>query len=184
MFQNNSELSKNSLQTIYISTNLETVHKILLNDADFDYLNKSANSITVYWFVDCIYRGNTTSYTFLSNYTQPDTQHEILGIVVATTGSPNNTITTTSTSTTVAAPTISTTTGAVTDFNTTTTSTITTTPIAPFTTDAISSHQIINSTYTSECQQKKPVDLLLSAVLLENQQKYGYFSHSILVKGI
>jgi len=187
LFQNNTNISKNSPQTIYVSTNLETVHQIEINAADLDYLNKSANSTSVYWFVDCIYQENTTSYTFSSNYTEPGIQHEILGIVVANIPSsiptPSPTPTTTTTSTPVSTTTVSSINS--TSNNTTiaaSTSTSSTTE-APSKTDFTFSHHIINSTFTTECQQKKHVELLLSAVKLENQQKYGYFSRSLLTKG-
>lgn len=218
LFQNGTDISTNSAQTIYVSTNLETVHKVQLTDADFDYLNKSANSVTVYWFVDCVYRANTTGYTFSSNYTQSDSQHEILGIVVANIGPPpvitttaippNITTTTaatsTTTSTTTTAATTTATATATTNATDTTNATVTTNDTAvvvdadvdPPTTSTttvnsttesaeidVDSSRVINSTYTLECQQKKHVDLLLSAVQLENQQKYGYFSRLILVKG-
>lgn len=186
LFQNNTNISKNSPQTIYVSTNLETVHKIEINAADFDYLNKSANSTSVYWFVDCIYQENTTSYTFSSNYTEPDIQHEILGIVVANIplSIPTSPLTTTTTTST---PVSTTTVSSInsTDTNTTIAASISTpsTTEAPSKNDVKFSHHIINSTFTTECQQKKHVELLLSAVQLENQQKYGYFSRSLLTKG-
>ncbi|XP_003242118.1 uncharacterized protein LOC100569145 [Acyrthosiphon pisum] len=186
LFQNNTNISKNSPQTIYASTNLETVHKIEINPADLDYLNKSANSISVYWFVDCIYQENTTSYTFSSNYTEPGIQHEILGIVVANIPSsiPTPTPTTTTTSTPVSNTTVSSINSTSTTLNTSiaaSTSTSSTTE-APSKIDVTFSHHIINSTFSTECQQKKHVELLLSAVKLENQQKYGYFSRSLLTK--
>lgn len=178
-----------------MSANVETVHKVQLNDADFNYLNKSASSVSVYWFIDCIYQENTTSYTFSSNYTQADTQHNILGIVVAnipqspvittTTSPPNVTaITPTSTITTSTAISASNATAAVADINDDP-SNVSTTTVDPATepTDVHSSSRIINSIYTSECQEKKNDDLLLSAVQLKNEQKYGYFNRSILVKG-
>jgi len=172
-----------------VSTNLETVHKIEINAADLDYLNKSANSTSVYWFVDCIYQENTTSFTFSSNYTEPSIQHEILGIVVANIPSsiPPPTTTTTPPPTTTTIPTPVSTVSQInsTDTNTTAAASISTpsTTEASSKTDVTFSHHIINSTFTSECQQKKHVELLLSAVQLENQQKYGYFSRSLLTKG-
>lgn len=185
LFQNNTNISKNSPQTIYVSTSLETVHQIEINAADLDYLNKSANSTSVYWFVDCIYQENTTSYTFSSNYTEPGIQHEILGIVVANIPSsmPTPTPTTTTTSTPVSTTSVSSINS--TSSNTTIAASISTstTTEAPSKTDVTFSHHIINSTFTTECQQKKHVELLLSAVKLENHQKYGYFSRSLLTKG-
>lgn len=204
MFQNQTNISKNSAQTIYVPSNLEIEHKIELNTADFDYLNKSANSITVYWFIDCIYLGNTTSYTFSTNYTKPDVEHEVLGIVVANIGPPILTTTVSPTSTTSSAPTTSTSpststsptstspstptsTSTSTSDTPTTASTITTTTITtetPPKIDIISTDHIINSFITSECRQATPVDLLYSTtVKLENLQKYGYFSRPILIKG-
>lgn len=182
LFQNNTNISKNSPQTIYVSTNLETVHQIEINAADLEYLNKSANSTSVYWFVDCIYQENTTSYTFSSNYTEPGLQHEILGIVVANIPS---SIPAPPPTTTTPTPLFTVSPNNSTNANTT----IATSLSTPSTTEASSkigvtlSHHIINSTFTTECQQKKHVDLLLSAVKLENQQKYGYFSRSLLTKG-
>lgn len=163
-----------------------------LNDADLIYLNNNSYSIIVYWFVDCIYQGNTTNFTFSSNYTQSNTQHEVLGIVVAslpppitttvkpipsstemsttTTASPNSTTpTNTTNNTTVTLPT---------SFMTTTTAT--TKSSKP---DIKMSNHIITSLYTSVCKAKKPDDLLMSVVQLENQQKYGYFKQDLIVKG-
>lgn len=177
MFQNNTILYKNSAQITYVSTHLETVHKIDINAADLNYLNMNASSIFVYWFVDCIYQGNTTNFTFSINYTQPNIQHEILGIVVANMTSPNNITADTSvipSSSTIATTTDSTATSSATNL------TITTTVSSK--TD-INSYHIINSTYTSECKQKNPLNFLLSVVPLENFQKYGYFSRSLLAKG-
>uniref|UniRef100_A0A2S2N6V6 Transmembrane protein n=1 Tax=Schizaphis graminum TaxID=13262 RepID=A0A2S2N6V6_SCHGA len=180
LFQNNTNISKNSPRTIYVSTNLETVHRVEINTADLDYLNKSANSTSVYWFVDCIYQENTTSYTFSSNYTEPGIQHEILGIVVA--NIPSSIPITTPTpivSTTTVNPNNSTSTN-----NSTIDATLSTssTTKAPSKTDVIFSHHIINSTFTSDCEQKNQFELLLSAVPLKDQQKYGYFSRSVLTK--
>jgi len=181
LFQNNTNISKNSPQTIYVSTNLETIHKIEFNAADLDYLNKSANSTSVYWFIDCIYQENTTSFTFSSNYTEPGIEHEILGIVVA--NIPSSIPTPISTPT----PTVSTTTDSLNNSTSTNTtaasiSTPSTTEL-PSKTDVNFSLHVINSTLTSDCQQKKNVELLLSAVQLKNQQKYGYFSRTVLAKG-
>lgn len=185
-----------------MSTSSEVVHKVELSAADFEYL-KSVKTVVVYWFFDCVYKGNTTSYTYSTNYTQSDTQHEILGIVVAnieTPPSPTTTTTTASPNVTISTPVSTTIAPAVTDataaVNTadaaTTVVTVThdaadanssTTIALPPKIDDNFSFHIINTTYTSDCQQQKPVDLLLSTVKLENHQKYGYFSRMLLVKG-
>lgn len=207
-----------------MSTSSEVVHKVELNAADFEYL-KSLKSVVVYWFFDCVYKGNTTSYTYSTNYTESDSQHEILGIVVASIDTPQShiTITTTTASpnvtistpiTTSAAPVVTAAAAAAATATTATTATTakatdaaaaantanaatadvtvthdvaetnssTTTALPPKTDDNFS-FQIINTTYTSDCQQQKPIDLLLSTVKLENEQKYGYFSRILLVKG-
>lgn len=186
MFQNNTNISKNLPQTIYVPSNLEIEHKIELNSADFDYLNKSANSIIVYWFIDCIYIGNTTSYSLITNYTQPNIQHDILGIVVANIGPPSVPTTTISPSTTTSSvPNITSSTPAASTNVTSTDATVitTTTTSESLKTDNIPSGHKINSTLTTDCTNKKPFDLLSTTVKLKNLQKYGYFSHSILVKG-
>lgn len=186
--QNNTNLPKNAAQITYITTNLEVVHTIELNAPDMDYLNKSAISTAVYWFVDCVYKGKSPNYTFSSNYTESDSQHEVLGIVVAnvsdslvTTPSPVSTTTvipnvTTPITTTVADTTVS---SVALSTNSTTT-----TVAAPLKTDATPYRYVIDSTYSPDCQQKKLNDLLLSAVQLQSQQKYGYFKRMLLVKGI
>lgn len=192
LFQNNTNIIKQSPQTTYVSSGIEVIQKVELNAADFDYLNKSKSSITVYWFVDCVYQGNTTNFTFSINYTKPNVQHEVLGIVVAdtvnktittpvppvinTTSSPNISTTIPPNITTAVTSNISTSTV---DATTITSTMVTTTPKI----DVKYPHTIIDSTYTSECQQNKQIDLLLSVVQLENQQKYGYFSQTIFVKG-
>lgn len=198
VFQNNTNISKNDPHTIYVSSTLETIFKVELNAADLNYLNKNANSTTIYWFVDCVYQGNATNFTFSSNFTHTDTEHEILGIIVANIGprpQPTPPVTTTvgpkitTTSTTIAptiapvttttyASTLSTTPAVTVDVNSTTTTS------QALKTDVNSLYHIINSTYTTECQEKKNIDLLLSVVNLESKQKYGYFSRSVLVKGI
>lgn len=187
LFQNGTNISKNGPQSIYVSSSLETVHKIQLNDADLNYLNNHSYAIAVYWFVDCIYQGNTTNFTFSSNFSQPNTQHEVLGIVVASLPLPITTTTKPiSTSTSTASPNI---TDPTTINNNTTvtldTSLITTTatPTKYSKSDVGISNHLITSTYTSDCKAKKPDDLLMSAVQLKNQQKYGYFSQSFIVKG-
>lgn len=186
LFQNKTNISKNSAQTIYVPSNLEIEHKIELNTADFDYLNKSANSVTIYWFIDCVYLGNTTSYTFSTNYTKPDIEHEVLGIVVADIGPPITTTTVSPTDTTTSSPPTSTSLTSIApstpSINPTTETTInTTTTETPLKIDITGN--VINSSITSECQEKKPFDLLFSTIRLENLQKYGYFSRSILIKG-
>lgn len=175
---------------------METLQKVILNAADFDYLNKSNSSIKVYWFIDCIYQGNTTNFTFSTNYTKPDVQHEVLSIIVAD-------IDKNKTSITLAPPVLTTTvssnmstiipttfiTSAVSNISASTvdataiTSTIVTTTTPSSKIDTKYPLSVIDSIYTSECQQKKHIDLLLSVVQLENEQKYGYFSQTIFVKG-
>ncbi|VVC38463.1 Hypothetical protein CINCED_3A023853 [Cinara cedri] len=199
VFQNNTNLSKNDPQIIYVSSSLETVYKIELNAADMNYLNTNSNSITIYWFVDCMYHGNTTNYTFSSNFTQSNTQHEILGIVVANIGprpqptpptpittivNPNNTASTTvsSISTTAITSTNASISAIIPTVSAAVISNTTTSP-ALLKTDVKSSYHVINLTHTTECQEKQNIDLLLSAVNLESQQKYGYFSRSVFVKG-
>ncbi|XP_025423699.1 uncharacterized protein LOC112693034 [Sipha flava] len=199
LFQNNTNIIKHSPQTTYVSSSIETLQKVKLNDADFEYLNKSNSFITVYWFIDCIYQGNTTNFTFSTNYTKSDIQHEVLSIVVAdidknktstalvppvvtATVSPNmSTITSTISDTTVVSN-ISASTMDVTATTSTVVTTTTTTTTSPSKMYAKFPLSVIDSTYTSECQQKKHIDLLLSVVQLENQQKYGYFSQTIFVK--
>lgn len=177
LLQNNTNLSENPAQITYVSTHLETVHKIEINAADLYYLNLNASSVFVYWFVDCIYQGNTTNYTFSTNYTLPNVQHEILGIIVANMTNPTKAIvdnSVTPSTSGIATTTDSTATLSTTNLNVTTTESSKT--------DIISYH-IINSTYTSDCEQKNPLNLLLSVAPLQNFQKYGYFSRSLLPKG-
>lgn len=166
------------MKTTYVSTHLETVHKIEINAADLNYLNMNASSILVYWFVDCDYKGNTTNYTFSANYTHPDVEHEILGIIVANMTSPTKAVI--DNSVTPSTSGIATTTDST---ATSSTANLTVTTTESSKTD-IKSYHIINSTYTSDCQQKNPLNLLLSVAPLQNFQKYGYFSRSLLPKGI
>ncbi|XP_050422413.1 uncharacterized protein LOC126834497 isoform X2 [Adelges cooleyi] len=170
LFQNNTQIIKSSTQTTtYISSAFETLQKIELNKADFDYLNKSANSTVVHWFVDCVYQGNSTDYSFATNYTVSGIQHDILGIVVATIG--NKT-------TPTEPPPVTTTTTTPPNTNITTT-----TPLPSLKSHINISQNIVNnSTYNSECIEKKPFDLLMSVAKVDEDQKFGYFSGSILVK--
>ncbi|KAF2899329.1 hypothetical protein ILUMI_06843 [Ignelater luminosus] len=89
----------------FISNAESVTHKIILHDADAEYINKTATSVLTYWFVDCIYYGVTNDYAFSLKYPDVNKKHRVEALVVAgfdpiTTPAPSTTVAPTTTTTT------------------------------------------------------------------------------------
>lgn len=150
-------------ETEYVSSGEQVSHRVDLTEADGAFLKHSATSILTYWFVDCIYYGQTPGYIFNFNYTQPGKIHHVEALVIASYEPPitTTTPTTTTTSTTTTAP-ISPNTTAVTTPSTKTTTTAfptTTTASSTITTAAPRKNNTfeINSNEISSAMQMFPV---------------------------
>lgn len=92
----------------FVSSTVEVSHHVNLAEMDHAFLTQSATSVLTYWFVDCIYYGQTPGYVFNFNYTQPGKTHHVEALVVASFEPPiTTTSTSTTTSTTPTPPTVS-----------------------------------------------------------------------------
>ncbi|GFG31677.1 hypothetical protein Cfor_04834 [Coptotermes formosanus] len=92
----------------FVSSTAEVSHHVDLADMDLAFLAQDATSVLTYWFVDCIYYGQTPGYAFNFNYTQPRKTHDVEALVVASFEPPvTTTSTSTTTSTTPTPPTVS-----------------------------------------------------------------------------
>lgn len=108
LFIQNNKTSENSL----VSSTAPVLHYVKLKDTDLAYLTAEATEVVTYWFVDCIYYGPGNNFSLTTNYTDPDTQHQVQALVIAgyepiTTTAPSTT--TTKATTTTTKPTTSTT---------------------------------------------------------------------------
>lgn len=65
----------------YISSIYETKLIVDIYKGDYDFIIQKA--ISIYWFVDCKYYGQTNDFTFAYNFTNPNTTHEIQAVVIA-----------------------------------------------------------------------------------------------------
>ncbi|KAF5281077.1 hypothetical protein FQA39_LY17902 [Lamprigera yunnana] len=86
----------------YISNATPVVHKVILTKSDQEYVNRTATRVQTYWFVDCIYYGTTTDYTFTFTYSDVNKRHKVEALTVVsydpiTTPAPPTTTTTTTT---------------------------------------------------------------------------------------
>lgn len=151
-------------ETEYVSSTEQVSHRVDLTEADGAFLKHTATSVLTYWFVDCIYYGQTPGYVFNFNYTQPGKIHHVEALVIAS-YEPTTTTTTPTTTTTnpTHTPPISpaTTTTAVTPSTKTTTTALPTTTTASSTVTAAvprknNTHEI-NSNEISSAMQMFPV---------------------------
>ena len=115
----------------FVSSTVEVSHRVDLTDADHAFLTQHATRVLTYWFVDCIYYGQTPGYIFNFSYTQPGKTHHVEALVIASFEPPTTTTSTSTTSTTPTPSAASPNTTAV-----TTPSTKTTTSIFPTTSTA------------------------------------------------
>ncbi|XP_076756930.1 uncharacterized protein LOC143427022 [Xylocopa sonorina] len=82
--------NKTSLDT-YVSSASEANVTINIRPGDMDYLMK-ATTVSIYWFIDCKYFGQTNDLSFLYNFTTPDTSHTIEALVIASHDLPTTTV--------------------------------------------------------------------------------------------
>ena len=82
--------NKTSMDT-YVSSASEANMTINIKKGDMDYLMK-ATSVSIYWFIDCRYFGQTNDLNFLYNFTTPDTSHVLEALVVASYDLPTTTV--------------------------------------------------------------------------------------------
>ena len=109
----------------FVSSAVEVSHHVDLTEVDHAFLTQSATSVLTYWFVDCIYYGQTPGYVFNFNYTEPGKTQHVEALVIASFEPPTTTTSTsTTTSTTPTPPTTSPNTTTVTTPSTKVTTTI------------------------------------------------------------
>jgi hypothetical protein len=89
----------------FVSSTVEVSHLVDLTEMDRAFLTQSATSVLTYWFVDCIFYGQTPGYIFNFNYTQPGKTHHVEALVIASFEPPTTTTSTSTTSTTPTPPT-------------------------------------------------------------------------------
>lgn len=146
----------------FVSNTVEVSHHVDLTEVDRAFLTQSATSILTYWFVDCIYYGQTPGYIFNFNYTQPGKTHHVEALVIASFEPPTTTTSTsTTTSTTPTPPTASNTTTVTTPSTKATTTVFSTTSAAATTTATTTPSKNItyeiNSNEISSVMQMFPV---------------------------
>lgn len=73
--------NKTSIDT-YVSSASEANVTINIRKGDMDYLMK-ATTISIYWFIDCKYFGQTNDLNFLYNFTNPDISHMLEALIIA-----------------------------------------------------------------------------------------------------
>lgn len=71
-----------------------------LRKGDYDYITKTATSITTYWFIDCTPLNQSHNFNLDYNFTKPKSFHTIQALVVASFNLPAITAVPTSTKTT------------------------------------------------------------------------------------
>ncbi|OAD58448.1 hypothetical protein WN48_11102 [Eufriesea mexicana] len=74
--------NKTSMDTSYVSSASEANVTLNIRKGDMDYLMK-ATTVSIYWFIDCKYFGQTNDLNFLYNFTNPDASHMLETLVVA-----------------------------------------------------------------------------------------------------
>ncbi|CAL7941267.1 unnamed protein product [Xylocopa violacea] len=89
------QYNKTSLDT-YVSSASEANVTINIRPGDMDYLMK-ATTVSIYWFIDCKYFGQTNDLSFVYNFTTPDTSHTIEALVIASHDLPTTTASPTTT---------------------------------------------------------------------------------------
>lgn len=66
----------------YVSSASEANVTINMRKGDLDYLME-ATTMSIYWFIDCKYFGQTNDLNFLYNFTNVDSSHIVEALVVA-----------------------------------------------------------------------------------------------------
>lgn len=196
------EQTNKTVQNGFVASHTNTSLTVALRKGDLDFINKTATSITTYWFIDC--KPLNTSYDFgiNFNFTNTNYTHTIEALVVASYEPPITTTvapTTTSTTTTTTTSTTSTTTpnppttSRTTTLKPTTTSTPTppttsgTTTLKPRTTSTNSRPTTPKSNVGHEVDQLlpyvcNPQDTILPP-LPDQNKTYGFFRKEVKVRG-
>ncbi|KAL0130602.1 hypothetical protein PUN28_002323 [Cardiocondyla obscurior] len=170
----------------YISSTNETKLTVDMRKGDYDFITQKATAISIYWFIDCKYYGQTNDFAFAYNFTSPGVTHEIGTLVIASYDLP--TTTTMSTPTTLIVPTNVTTisNATVANFNSTlsiiATATQTATSVKSLTkpTTAVlptdpNTINVVNTSLPYICSNT-------SFIPLDPNQTYGYFYKKIHVR--
>lgn len=177
-----------------------------MNTPDAEYLKKNATSIVTHWFVDCVYYGESSNFTFDYKYDKPDKTHVIEALVVAgfepiTTPAPTTTSTTSTTTTTTKSTTTTPTTTTTTPKPTTGKTTETTSKSVTLSNsiDKVRSRREANATASGitnvdiKSNDTKTelagnmnfpfVCMNKTEVTPDPKKVYGYFSKEIITKG-
>lgn len=66
----------------FVSSKQPVNHTITIKDQDKFLLNNAAYE-KVYWFIDCVYVGETDSLSFINNYTKENEKFQVEALFVA-----------------------------------------------------------------------------------------------------
>lgn len=177
--------SNHSVGNNYVSTAMETEMKIDLRKGDGDYIRTNATELSIFWFVDCKYYGQTNDYVFHYNFSKADTTSAIEALIVAsydplTTPAPSTTTTTTT-------PASNGTTSAPSNSTTTTTPKPVTTTKSPATTTAVNPVTQANTSVNDDNDARKmglPFVCINSTIIPPDPKKtYGFFHKEVKVRG-
>lgn len=174
----------------------ETKMMINIREGDYDYIMKNATAISIYWFIDCKYYGQTNDLVFAYNFTSPDEMHEIGALVIAsynppitTTVSPPTTTTMSPANVTTAASITTTTNSNETHVTTPNrTNTITTTLSTASSTITSAKPSLDFTTAAPSNASMDPVNIFLSSscsntsFVPDSNKTYGYFYRKIYVR--
>lgn len=73
----------NTVRTVgFVSSKVVVNHTIEIKESDRSLLNNAAYD-RVFWFIDCVYVGETDSLTFLRNYTVENEKFEVEALLMA-----------------------------------------------------------------------------------------------------
>ncbi|XP_035734883.1 uncharacterized protein LOC118447246 isoform X1 [Vespa mandarinia] len=75
--------SNKTLNDKFVSTAYETQFGIDIRKGDYDFITEKATSISIYWFIDCRYYGQTNDLNFSYNFTNSNTSSGISALVIA-----------------------------------------------------------------------------------------------------
>lgn len=170
----------------YISSINDTKLIVDIRKGDYDFLIQKAMTISIYWFIDCQYYGQTNGFTFVYNFTNPDTTHEIEALIIASDNPP--TTTTVLPPTTTTAPTnVTTVSPNITTANSNGTVVAVTTTMLP-TTIATANPATIASPITLSTTDAANISLSyvcsnISVIPPDPNKIYGYFHKKIYVRG-
>lgn len=102
-------LQDNLLRLNFVSNATQVQHEVNLSKGDLAFL-ENATEIATYWFIDCIYYGETENFSFNYTYGTVGANHSVQALVVASFEPPTTTTTTTTSTTTTTTSTTTTTT--------------------------------------------------------------------------